>query len=895
MRMKTEKRKHPGSRTMTVLSVFLLAMMVAAILLSNHVIQMCIRNEEAAQENRMELHLLSQELADASDDLTEEVRSFAVTGDICHLYRYWHEVYQDKRRNAVIDTLSGYQLPRAERAFLAEAKAYSDMLIETEAISMKLVLLSRQISDQDHPEDKELTGYIRHVMSYTIPADYQGLDASEMRRQAVTMLYDLHYTETKTLIMTPIRQFQTVLHKRTEEDVRRALQGQHTAENILMICSAAVLLLASLIVFGFNRLYIRPLIAYTNTLRDMGGPGQALRRVKPEGAYELYRFGRIYNQLILMLEHELERRADAERNMRTAKEEADHANQVKGDFLAQMSHELRTPLHTISGYTYLLETTALTERQKQYCRQIAFSSDTLLEIINGILDFSKFEAGGISLEMRSFSLPALLRDTVDMMQSSAVKKHLALQCDLPEDLPEYVISDPGKLRQVLVNLLGNAIKFTSEGHVTLSAETAGIRADRASVRICVSDSGSGIPAEAQRRIFEPFVQGEDGISRTCGGTGLGLPISQSIIRALSHGEQEIGVTSEPGIGSAFYFALDLERGKPPVLPAEPEERAAPAESAVLLVDDNAVNLEMEACILEQYGLRVTAAPSGEAALRLAQAQDFGLVFLDLHMPGMNGFETARKLRLLPRFSTVPIIALTADAIPETTEKIRRSDFNGCLTKPFQPQKLRRLIAEYLHIAVTAPETLLTVSNLLFDEKSCLQKLGGDRERMYRLTEQFWKHHRQDAAYIRAHLESGNGKTADRILHDLVGISGNLCCNRLYHCASALREQLPQYDRETAAQLETVWQETEAALRALSGQHTEIPQAEAGQTLPFDALWEQFFALCQAYDIAAAELFAANRTAFRNALSGQAFQALEDAVAKYDFPWITEHMADREVS
>lgn len=148
------------------------------------------------------------------------------------------------------------------------------MLIETEAISMKLVLLSRQISDQDHPEDKELTGYIRHVMSYTIPADYQGLDASEMRRQAVTMLYDLHYTETKTLIMTPIRQFQTVLHKRTEEDVRRALQGQHTAENILMICSAAVLLLASLIVFGFNRLYIRPLIAYTNTLRDMGDPGR---------------------------------------------------------------------------------------------------------------------------------------------------------------------------------------------------------------------------------------------------------------------------------------------------------------------------------------------------------------------------------------------------------------------------------------------------------------------------------------------------------------------------------------------------------------------------------------------------------------------------------------------
>ncbi len=888
--------KRPGSRQITTVSTFLFILMIAAIILSNHVIQICMKDGETAQENRMELHLLSQELADASDYLTEEVRDFAVTGDITHFYHYWHEVYQDKRRNTVIDTLSTYQLPRAERAFLAEAKAYSDLLIETESISMKLILLSHHITDQQFEDDRELMGYIRHVMSYTLPEEYAAMDETEMQKTAVMILYDTHYTETKTLIMTPIEQFQTVIHIRTDQEAEAALQGQHTAAVILMVCSTAVLLLIGLLIFGFDRLYIRPLNAYTKTLETIGSPEQdTLDRVLPQGAYELHRFGKIYNHLILMLEHELKKRTDAESRMRAALDEADRANQAKSDFLAQMSHELRTPIHAITGYTYLLGTTPMGETQKQYCDRIDFSTETLLGLINQILDFSKIEAGSLSLEITSFSLPELLYRTVDMMRSSAMQKKLCLTCRLSDDLPEFILSDPMKLRQVLVNLLGNAIKFTHEGTVTLTAESVQVQGKLHTVRISVQDSGIGIRQEDQKRIFEPFMQSDAGIARNYGGTGLGLPISQSIVRALSDGNYEIQVESEPGSGARFYFLLEFSEGTPTDAEQDvPGQKITTAEGiTVLLVDDNNINLEMEKCILEQCGLEVTAAQSGEDALAIAMEQDFQMIFLDLHMPGLDGYETASRLRTMHRFRYTPIIALTADAVSGVREKIRQSDMNGYLSKPFQPEKLKQMIAEYLHIASEMPEQLLTMSNLLFDADACLQKLNGNEEMLRNLIDQFLVHHGSDVEFICSHLKNSYWQNAERLLHHLIGISGNLSCNRLYHCAGTLREQLPDYQDDTLTQLVQVWKETEETLRSyLSVQQMQaVKQEESSQ--PFSAIWCQFISLCNAYDIAAAECFSEYRTEFQRAFQRQEFQKLEEAVQKYDFPWIIEHMTDRE--
>ncbi|MGN1481303.1 response regulator [Porcipelethomonas sp.] len=888
------------SKLISAVSILLFIVVTVTIFVSNRYMNICLQKEAAAQQNRIELHNLGEELADASDHLTDEARKFAVTGEIVHFYNYWHEVYETKTRDNVISELSSYDPPENEQALLTEAKAYSDALIETETISMKLTLLARNHELVDFETDPKLYAYLQYVYDYELPEKYSSLSDEQMEKKAVEILYDSFYYESKNLIMSPIEEFQSVMDERLNHSVENSIQGQDTASVVQICCSIVVLALIGLLILGLNVLYVRPLNKYAAALSADSIQNQLEQqdfskvRVTPQGARELYCFGEIFNHLSLILYKELKKRVAAEKEMRSARDEADRANRAKSDFFAQMSHELRTPLNAIIGYMYLLNETPLNEEQREYCRIIDFSSENLLGLINNILDFSKMESGNMVFETTDFDLPQLIRDVYNMMKSNAMQKNLTLQLHLSEQLPQFVKGDPLKLRQVLVNLLSNALKFTPGGTISMMADVQCEENGKWVIAFGVRDSGIGIAEEDIDKIFQPFVQSDAGVTRRYGGTGLGLPISQSIVSNASNGKYEIKVDSVLDQGSYFHFQMEFLPGKQADISSDKSEKFAGFEKniTVLLVEDNDINLEMERLILEEYGLTVFTAKSGMEALSFAEENSFDMIFLDLHMPEMDGYETARRLRLLKNCRYTPVIALTADVVSGVKEKVEQSDMNAYLSKPFQPEQLRRLIAEYLHISKNEPERILTKSSTAFDCDACLRKLNGNENALQKLVQRFLDTHGHDCEYIENHIYNGYWTNAGKILHDIMGISGNLCCQKLYRISCVLNQEIKEERADTLTEFQQIWKETIEALKTYSEMHIQDDHSVTGE-ISFPEVWRKFISLCSAYDISAADYFDENRSTFKTEFGKVDFIQLEQAVRRYDFPWITENITYQE--
>ena len=889
-----------NSKMISAVSIVLFIIVIVTIFASNRYMDICLQQEEEAQQNRLELHNLGEMLADASDYLTDEARKFSVTGEIEHLYNYWHEVYETKTRDSVISSLSSYNPPTNERELLSEAKNFSDTLIETETISMKLMLLSQNKKPEDYFYNEELYGYICKVFTCEIPEEYAALSPEEKQKKAMEILYDSYYHESKNLIMSPIQQFQSVMDTRMNSEVEKAVQGKNTASTVQIVCSVVVLVLIGFFIVALNVLYVRPLLEYSNALSDASVKEQLEHqdfsrvRVTPQGARELYNFGEVFNHLSFSLHKELKKRAAAEKEMRTARDEANRANRAKSDFFAQMSHELRTPLNAIIGYLYLLEETPMSEQQKAYCKNIDFSSENLLGLINNILDFSKIESGKMLFEIMDFDLPRLIDDIYNMMKNSAVQKHLDLKLDLSEELPQFVKGDPIKLRQVVVNLISNALKFTAEGTITLTAALKFESEGKKTVEFGVRDTGIGISEEDSVKIFEPFVQSDAGVTRKYGGTGLGLPISQMIVRNASGGKYEIEVESVPNKGSYFHFCMDFLPGIPTVSDTAVCEQCESFENntSILLVDDNKINLEMEKHIFERYGLAVTTVESGAEAIEYAERYDYDMIFLDLHMPEMDGYETAKRLRFLKKCKYTPIIALTADVVSGVEEKVKKSDINGYISKPFKPEQLRNLIKQYLNIANHYPEKLLAESNIIFSYDECLEKLNGNCEVLQSLVQRFLDNHSSDCDYIKTHIEDGYLGNARNILHDVIGISGNLCCRRLYNYACRLRLELHEERTDSFSEFCKVWNETIEAMKTYMSFHTNNSTSKLN-TPPFAEIWEQFYKRCEEYDISVVEYFEKYDFAFKHNFENSIFMNIKEAVNRYDFMWITENFSDKE--
>jgi signal transduction histidine kinase/DNA-binding NarL/FixJ family response regulator len=445
------------------------------------------------------------------------------------------------------------------------------------------------------------------------------------------------------------------------------------------------------------------------------------------------------------LERAMDALVESQKALKKAKEAADAANRSKGEFLAKMSHEIRMPMNGVLGMAELLSKTELNDRQRRFLQVVQSSGASLVNIINEILDFSKIEAGKLKLECIDLDVVKVVEDAVECLAALAHSKGLALTSFVDHDVPTRLSGDPGRLRQVLTNLTGNAIKFTKKGEVAVRVSKVEEAQDRALLRFEVKDTGIGIAPEAQSQIFEDFMQADGSTTRKYGGTGLGLNIARQLTEMMGG---EIGVDSTPSQGSTFWFTVPFQKDPATVIrggdqdtsselassqmPAEVQQRF---DGHVLVAEDTLVNQEVAVGMLESVGCRVDVVENGREAVKAVSTMSYDLIFMDCQMPDMDGYEATRIIRrkeeeafkaqsskeegASPTGSSkptstiqygasrkrIPIIALTAHAMEGDREQCLTAGMDDYLSKPFDVSKLSAILERWLPAARVVHKTL----------------------------------------------------------------------------------------------------------------------------------------------------------------------------------------------
>lgn len=795
--MKKQSRKQwKKSKYITGMALLLAALEMLMIFVGNHLQTVSNQNLQEAYKNQIKYKTLAMELKECSDYLTNEVRAFASTGQMQHFENYWREARQRMRREEILEEIEKADIPAQEERDLEKAKYFSDTLMHIEISSMRLMLEAKEVTKvwrTDSSEEEFLNRWITYVKDYPLEEDYQVADG-EKSDMAESILYGSSYTVYKGLIDTNVERFQTRMNQRLNETVEQANQKYRQAFFIQIFFGIGEFAVLVLLLTLFQRWYIRPVTLYKKTIERQHGRRKMF--VEPAGVWELQQFAEEFNGLSAEMLTELNRSERIERELLEAKKQAEKANRVKSQFLTQMSHELRTPLHTISGYLFLLEDTKLSGEQKRYAENMHLATDLLLEEINEILDYSKLESGKMTFEEKNFSLRQLTDTLHGILENEAEQRNLSFTVEIGEEVPEYIYGDPLRLRQVLTNLVYNGFKFTKTGGVKVTIRGLHFTGKHCVLEFSVEDTGIGIKREQRQAIFDAFAQADESITRKYGGTGLGLPICRKIVEEMSHGQYSLLLESEEGCGSRFFFDMDFLYGKKEKVRKKETavQKKKKRKLSVLIVDDHPVNLILEAELLHKFGYIADTEADGEQVVERMRQQHYDLVFLDLSMPKISGYEVSRQIRNNPEWNNVILVALTANIGEDVEAKVREAGMNDYLPKPVPMERLKNLLEKYTNeIHVIEKEHGTREEGELVAFRSLEQQFYGDQEAVRELLTIFSEDNEGALERLQQLQKEQNWEQLEMEVHRIKGVSGNLCCRPLEEkaklCLNGIKKQI----------------------------------------------------------------------------------------------------------
>ncbi len=488
----------------------------------------------------------------------------------------------------------------------------------------------------------------------------------------------------------------------SEEKTEDAFKGIEKLKRITIAVGFVFALIILILIIPITRVFLVPLQKLKSSIRAIG-EGDLTHRIAMERRDEFGEVAQAFDRMTKNLQiittsrnelnQEIRERKKIEADLILAKKEAESAVAVKSEFLANMSHEIRTPMNAIIGMTELVLNTKLSNEQRENLEIVVNSAGSLTRILNDILDFSKIESGKLEILDEEFELAQELATTYNVIKAKIDNDRIEFSSNIDPDIPVNIIGDNLRIRQIIVNFLGNAIKFTENGKIELNVELLEKNGENCLLQFSVSDTGIGIPPGRLDQIFDSFIQAEHHTTKKFGGTGLGLSISQQLARLMGGGTS---VTSEEGVGSTFYCTLMVKEGKNIKISEQRNlERSLSVQGKrILLVEDNKINQMLATKVLKKAGVRVTIANDGEQCLEILSREEFELILMDIQMPNMGGVEATeliRKGKHQVKQPNIPIVAMTANALVGDREKYMTAGMNDYITKPFKTAVLFHII------------------------------------------------------------------------------------------------------------------------------------------------------------------------------------------------------------